>query len=171
MGDTVAQTPKIRKLRNIYIQALLEKRRTDDALEEYRKAASVAPSPAFDEQAELMIGGQLVKEKRYKEALKLYQRGLERTKMSSERLLVVVLRLIQQMRLDEGTPPSDKEFLAKHVKQYETALHHLTKKPSVLIEAAKTPLKCADYGSANVSFVVPATSSLPMSKLTNSRSN
>jgi len=161
MRDTVAQTPKMRKLRNIYIQALLERKRTDDALEEYRKAASVAPSPVFDEQAELMIGGQLVAEKRRMDALKLYQRGLERTNMSSEKLLVAVVSLLQQMRLDKGISPSDSVSLAKLEKNYEAALQHLTRNPHVLSTGEKLPLKRADLESAAGSFVVPPASIPP----------
>jgi len=111
MRDTVAQTPRVRKLRNIYIKALLDKEQINEALNQYRLAAASLPSPAHDEQAALMIGGKLVNEGRYREALRLYQDALPRTRFMSKPLLTASVRLLRTMRLQKTIPEQEKEAL------------------------------------------------------------
>ena len=122
MRDTIALTPQIRKLRNIYIKALLDKGDTNEALKQYRLASKNLPSPAHDEQADLMIGGKLSNEGRYKEALLLYQDGLQRTHCKSEPLLIASIRLLQVMQAEDTLPIQERERFADLKNLYSSLL-------------------------------------------------
>ncbi|ACD95810.1 hypothetical protein [Trichlorobacter lovleyi] len=96
--DTVSQNQKIRKLRNIYIHALVEKGFTDEALDEYSDASTLLPSPDFDEQAEVMIASKLREKKMYNTALCLYQKALARKSRNLVSTLKATVLLIREMQ-------------------------------------------------------------------------
>jgi hypothetical protein len=119
MRDTVGQTPRIRKLRDIYIKALIDKGETGEALKQYRLAAVEVPSPAGDEQAALMISGKLVSEGRNNEALQLYQDALQRAQFKSEPLLIASIQLIRVMLALDSMSEQEREKLAEIMKKLE----------------------------------------------------
>ncbi|MDD2732583.1 MAG: hypothetical protein PHF56_01475 [Desulfuromonadaceae bacterium] len=118
MCDTVAQTPRIRKLRNIYIKALLDNGETGEALQQYRLAAAELPLPAGDEQAALMIGRKLVSEGKNNEALQLYQDALQRTQFKSEPLLTATIRHLRVMLAVDTIAELERERLALLLRKY-----------------------------------------------------
>ncbi len=105
LENTVSQNPKIRKLRNIYIAALVEKGLMDEALDQYHEASSLIPSPDFDEQAELMIAVSLSKMKRYDSALCLYKKALDRNPKNNPKktasILQATILLLREMQHDQ----------------------------------------------------------------------
>lgn len=118
MRDTVAQTPRIRKLRNIYIRALLDNGETGEALKQYRLAAAELPLPAGDEQAALMISRKLVSAGRNNEALQLYQDALQRTQYKSEPLLIATIRHLRVMLAVDTISNQERERLALLIQKY-----------------------------------------------------
>jgi tetratricopeptide (TPR) repeat protein len=125
MRDTVAQTPRIRKLRNIYIKALIDKGETGEALKQYQLAAVEVPSPAGDEQAALFVGGKLISEHRYNEALTLYQDALQRTQFKSEPIVTASIGLVRVMLTVDTISEKERERLAELLKKYSDVLEEI----------------------------------------------
>jgi len=132
MRDTVAQTPRIRKLRNIYIKALLDKGATDEALKQYYLAAVEVPSPVGDEQAALMISAKLVSECRNYEALQLYQDALKRAQFKSELLLTASIRHVRVMLAVDNISEQEREKLSGLLNKYSVILEGTKQKKSPL---------------------------------------
>lgn len=128
MRDTIEQTPRIRKLRNIYIKALLDKDQTSEALEQYRLASADLPSPDHDEHAELMIGGKLVAELRYKDAMQLYQDALHRSNYESQPLLTSSISLIKTMITLNSLPKHEIDQLTLLLDKYSVLSDRLKQK-------------------------------------------
>lgn len=101
MRDTVRQTPNVRKLRNIYIKALVDKGLLDEALNEYYRAAGELPSAVHDEQAALIIGRKLSEKNFFCKSLQIYHDGLQRNDCNSEALLTASIHLLQQMQVKD----------------------------------------------------------------------
>lgn len=135
MRDTVAKSPKVRKLRDIYIDALLKAGRADEAKKEYRLAEQLLPAPHYDDRADVMIGSQLVKEKNYAGALIHYEKALRRTNYSSEPLLVAMVHLLRLMKRAENITKQELCRLDAEEQGYATRLYRMTKNPTLLIEA------------------------------------
>lgn len=122
MRNTVEQTPRIRKLRNIYIKALLDKGQTLEALNQYRLATADLPSPAHDEQASLMVGGKLVSEHNYREALQIYQDALQRIHFNSDPLLTASIHVLGVMQEVKTIAIPERERLSELKKKYSGML-------------------------------------------------
>jgi hypothetical protein len=128
MRDTVAQTPQIRKLRNIYIRALLDKGETDEALKQYYLAAVDVPSFLGDEQAALMVGEKLVSEHRYKDAFELYQDALQRTQFKSAPLLTNSIRHLGVMLAADNATSQEREKFSELLQKYSAVLEGIKQK-------------------------------------------
>jgi hypothetical protein len=128
MRDTVVQTPQIRKLRNIYIRALLDKGETGEALKQYYLAAVDVPSYLGDEQAALMVGGKLVSEHRYKEAMWLYQNANQSTLFKSESLLKASISHLRLMITAKNISEVEKTRHGDLLKKYLGLLNELSQK-------------------------------------------
>ena len=120
MRNTVGQNPEIRKLRDMYIKALLDNEQISDALQQFSLAATELPSTPGDEQIALMIGMKLVGEHNYKEALQFYRNSIQYTSFNSEPLLSALIKHsdssnISSMQLDRvsceknGSPVRNSE--------------------------------------------------------------
>jgi len=125
MRDTVAQTPRIRKLRNIYIKALIDKGETNEALKQYRLAAEELPSPAGDEQAAFMIAGKLSTEGRNNMALLLYHDAMQRTQFKSEPLVAASIGLVRVMLAVDNISYQERERFAEMLKEYTDVLEKI----------------------------------------------
>ena len=125
MRDTVTQTPQIRKLRNIYIKALLDKGMTDEAVKHYQLAATSLPSLAGDEQAALMVSGKLIVKGSNNEALQLYQDALLSTHFKSEPLLIATIKLLQAMQSVGTVPEQERKRLEGLSNKYSSLLDEI----------------------------------------------
>jgi tetratricopeptide (TPR) repeat protein len=121
MRNTVAQTPNIRKLRNIYIRALVDDGDIDEALKQYKLAAVALPSLLGDEQAALNIGNKLIAAGRNQEAQLLYQDAVERTQGKSEPLLKATLKQLCAMQAATSSP-RDQQRYADLIVKYSVKL-------------------------------------------------
>lgn len=150
MRDTVAQSPKKRKLRDIYIHALLNARRLNEAEKEYRYA--LQHFPTYDDKADLMVGGLMVKEGRFNDALELYQNALIRTKFSSEPLLASVVRLLREMKQSGRVTNAERLRLSGLEQEYAARLYSMTRNPSLLIEGGTAAMRAGSFSAAYTSF-------------------
>ncbi len=125
MRDTVAQTTHIRKLRNIYIKALLDKGETDEALKQYHLAAVELPSFAGDEQAALMIAGKLATEGRNNAALQLYQDAMQRTQFKSEPLVSASIGLLRVKLAADNISDQELKRFEGMLKKYTDVLKEI----------------------------------------------
>ena len=128
LHDTVAQTPRIRKLRNIYIKALIDNGETNEALKQYRLAAEEVPSSVGDEQAALMVSRKLISERRNDDALQLYQDALMRTQYKSEPLMCATVNLLRSIQTVGTVSEQERERLAKLLKKYSDLLEGIKQK-------------------------------------------
>ncbi len=151
MKDTVAQTPKKRVLHDIYIRALLNAGMTDEAEREFRYASFIAPAGS-DISSDLSIGEQLIKQKRSKEALQLYQDALQRTKFSSEKLLSASIELVMSMQQIENMSPAETSHLSRLENDYRKKRTEITNNPSLLMEAGKMAFQAGSYREATLWF-------------------
>lgn len=150
MRDTVTQSPKKRKLRDIYIHALVNVRRLNEAEKEYRYALQHFPTD--DDKADLMVGGLMVKEGRLNDALELYQNALQRTNFSSEALLVSAVRLLQEMRQPGRITNVERLRLSELEQNYAGRLYSMTHNPSLLIEGGTAAMRAGSFLAAYTSF-------------------
>jgi tetratricopeptide (TPR) repeat protein len=128
MRDTVAQTPRIRKLRNIYIKALIDKGETGEALKQYQLAAAEVPSPAGDEQAALMVSGKLIREGRNNEALQLYQDAMQHTQFNSVPILKAAINLLRSMQTTNNVSKLERKRLAELLQKFSDELERIKQK-------------------------------------------
>jgi len=147
MRDTVAQTPKKRILHDIYINALLTAGLTAEAEHQYRYASSIAPAGRNDT-SDLKIGAVLEKQKRFKEALQLYQDAVQRTKFSSEKLLNASISLITSMQQIQNISQAERKHLLCLEQEYREKRSAITHNPLLLMEEGNIALKAGSYREA-----------------------
>jgi tetratricopeptide (TPR) repeat protein len=140
LKDSVEQTPSNRMLRDVYMSALLNADKIDEAKEQYRIASGLRTT-VYDERADIVMGGQLRKEGNYIEALHLYETALQRTKFSSETLLASALSLIQIMKTDSKISMEEQSRLDILELNYAQRMGRMTKTPDRLIIAGKVALE------------------------------
>ncbi|HIJ80942.1 MAG TPA: hypothetical protein HPP76_04480 [Desulfuromonadales bacterium] len=128
MRDTVAQTPRKRVLREIYIWALLYAGRTQEAEHEYWLAAKVAPF-GYDDRTDLRIAELLISQGRHKDALRLYQDSIQRTRYSSAKLLTAAIDFLVLMQHTEQATPEDLTNIAALEKEYRQKRAELAARP------------------------------------------
>lgn len=149
MSDTAEKSPKVRKLRDIYIRALLDAGQVDEAKQQYRLATESLPAPHFDDAADMMIGSQLLKENKFNEALVLYEKAIKRTQFSSERLLGATVDLLRKMKATEYQSMQSFSHLDALEKDYAQHLYRMTKDPARLIEAGMLAEQSGSFLEAN----------------------
>jgi hypothetical protein len=144
MKDTVAQSPNKRVLHDIYIKALVSAGMITEAEHQYQYASTIAPAGRND-QSDLSIGMQLVKQKRYKDALQLYQDAIQRTKFSSEKLLSASIELSMLMQQLPNISQAEKEHLTRIEFEYREKRSVVTNNPVLLIEEGKKAIQSGSY--------------------------
>lgn len=152
LKNTVEQSPKIRKLRDIYINALIDAGQSAEAEKQYEYSITVLPAAYYDDRADLMMGGELVKEGRFAEALHLYQEALQRTRYSSEKLLAAAYHLVKKMLKVESLSSGERDRLAVLEREYATSLYAKTQNPYLLVEGGQLALQQGLFAEAFNSF-------------------
>jgi thioredoxin-like negative regulator of GroEL len=130
MKDTVAQNPKKRVLHDIYIRSLLNAGMIKEAEQQYRYALSVAPA-GNNASTDLGIAEHLIIQKRYREALQLYQDANVRTSYSSEKLLSASIQLLTSMQQTENLSQDEKKRLTTLEHEYRNLRSEMVKKSKV----------------------------------------
>ncbi len=151
MADTVSKNPKIRMVRDIYTYALLRTGRVEEAKKEYRVSCSIHDI-FYDQRMDLIMGGQLVKEGRYREALKVYQDSLKRGKNNSEEVLAAAVALVRQMKTAESVSAQEHRALRALERDYDERLRRLSGKPKYLIDAGRSAMQEGSFGKASSLF-------------------
>jgi len=144
--NTVSQTPKVRKIRDLYMAALLDAGYNEEAKKQFYIAASLPDSlylNRYDDRGYLLMGNLLKKEGRFIEALKLYDDAITRTKHGSEELIVAALDSISLV-LPTIENRAEQMRLERLRDVYVSHLKSMTTNPSRLIEFGKS---AAQHGS------------------------
>jgi tetratricopeptide (TPR) repeat protein len=124
MADTVTKSPNQRKLRDIYMYALLRVGRVEEAKKEYRVSCSIHDI-FYDPTADLVMGEELRKEGRYSEAMQLYREALQRSK-NNKNILVAAIAHIRRMDESESVTLKERRALAELERDYKDRLHKIT---------------------------------------------
>lgn len=152
LKNTVEQSPKTRMLWDMYIRALIDSGREQDAEAVYNKVTLTLPAVYFDDRADLMMGAMLIKNGRYSEALDLYQGAIKRTKFTSEALLAACLRLLDSMQQYMVFSTEKRLQMVKLEKKYSVNLYSKTRNPALLVEAGQRSMRRGTFNSAFNSF-------------------
>ncbi len=152
MKDTVRQSPKVRKLRDMYIAALVSAGSFSEAEKEYSYLIKELPPNHELNRSDIIIGRMLIRQKRYEEALKLYQESITRTRYVSEPLLENAVSLIDEMETGGIVNLLDKYSLDKLRVEYSSHLYKISKNPRLFVTAAKTAMNRGEYDAAYSSF-------------------
>lgn len=150
--DTITHSPKQRKLRDMYIHALVTSGRVKEAEYELDYALSNIPSIDSDVRAGLMIGGEMVKSGRYDEALDLYLDLLSLSKSPQESLLKETVQLLRKMEVIEEQKGRNNNCLSRLEQYYRKILYDSAKTPLIFIEAGDTAMKSGSFKAAYSSF-------------------
>lgn len=152
MRDTMQQSPKQRKLRDLYIYALVSAGRLDQAEKEFRDALNLLPSIDADIRSGLMIGASMVKMGRYDDALKLYRELLSESRHDSEPLLKETVRLLWTMLNVNTISDSRKLYLTGLEREYAAKMYAISQDPLIFIEAGDRAIKAGAFSAASSSF-------------------
>jgi tetratricopeptide (TPR) repeat protein len=136
MADTVAKNPQRRILRDIYMYSLLAAGRLEEAKREYGISRSIHDT-FYDDKADLVMGNELNREGRSKEALRLYQDAIERSKYRSEGLLAAGIEQVRKVREAGPISAEERRHLSELELEYEGRLLEITRTPQRLIEAGR----------------------------------
>lgn len=150
--DTITHSPKQRKLRDMYIHALVISGRVNEAESEFNYALSNIPSIDNDVRVGLMIGGEMIKNGRYDEALDLYLDLLSLSKSPQESLLNETVQLLRKMEVIEEQRGRNINCLSRLEQYYEKILYKSAKTPLIFIEAGDTAMKSGSFKTAYSSF-------------------
>lgn len=152
LKDTITHSPKQRKLRDMYIHALVISGRVEEAEHEFEYTLSNLPSIDSDVRVGLMIGGEMIKGGRYDEALDLYLDLLSLSKSPPESLLKETVQLLRKMEVIEEQKGRNNTCLSRLEQYYRKILYDSAKTPLIFIEAGDTAMKSGSFKAAYSSF-------------------
>jgi tetratricopeptide (TPR) repeat protein len=150
-GDTVRQSPKSRRLRDIYMYALYNAGDIPAAKCQYAVGQTLY-SLGYDETADLLMAEILNKEGKPNQALELYKTVIRKTRNSSEKALKRIIRHLETMLSQMRDSGRIQELQAKK-RTYETQLGELTTDPMVLYNLGQKALAANDRKSALGFFI------------------
>ena len=151
MADTVSHSPHNRKVRDIYMYALLREGRVEEAQKVYRVSSSIHDI-YYDKSADLIMGGELVKEGHDREALRLYQGALQRCNFKSEELLAAALDLVRRMKSAGSATNTEHRALSALERDYDERLRKIANNPKYLIDAGRSALREGSLARASSLF-------------------
>jgi tetratricopeptide (TPR) repeat protein len=155
LADTVEKSPRISVIREMYMQALVNAGRYNDAKEQYKIGTS--HSYFSTEGPGLIMAQILVKEGRLEEALSLLERSMAQYNPRSELALKATIALIDRMIADGryGT-----QRLVEKKSLYESTLLKFSKNPMLFYNLGQKALGDGDRQGA-IEFFQRANSAFP----------
>lgn len=151
MADTAAQNQNKRLVREIYIKALINSGQYAEAEREYFNAAEAAPA-GRDVSIDLALGGILVRQNRFNEALRLYSNASQRTGNSSEKLLIAIVELLDKILKDNAIGSTERIRLMALRTEYAAKLLSVSQNPSLLLEKGNSLMQAGSASEAQAWF-------------------
>lgn len=149
--DTVRQSPRSRRLRDMYMYALYKAGDIRAAKGQYAVGQTLY-SLGYDETADLLMAQILNKEGRPDQALELYETVIRKTRNSSETALKRIIRQLETMLSHTQDSGRSEELYAKK-RTYETLLGEMTNDPMVVYNLGQKALAANDRKSALGFFI------------------
>jgi hypothetical protein len=140
MADTVEKSPHQRKLRDIYMYALLQAGNIEEAKRQYGISRKIRDT-FYDDRADIIMGNELRREGRDWEALQLYRDALKRCGYGSEALLAASIEHLRHMKARVAATPEERFSFASLEREYEARLLRITRSPGRLVEAGRRALE------------------------------
>jgi len=150
-GDTARQSPKSRRLRDIYMCALYNAGDVQGAKYQYAVGQTLY-SLGYDETADLLMAEILNKEGKPDQALELYETVIRKTRNSSEKALKRTTQHLEIM-LSHTRDSSKSEKLNAKKRNYELLLGKISKDPMVYFNLGQKALAANDKKSALAYFI------------------
>lgn len=157
LEDTVSQSPKARRLRDMYMYAIFTAGDIDGAKRQYAIASSLN-SINYDENADLIMAGILAGEGKLNEALELYEAVIKKTNRSSVGALKRLTRHLEIMLAAEKDPLR-RSILIRKINDADALLGSLSRDPMVHYYLGQRALASNDKKTA-LSYFVLANSAL-----------
>jgi hypothetical protein len=148
MADTVEKSPNQRKLRDIYMYALLKAGNIEEAKRQYGISRKIRDT-FYDDRADIIMGNELRREGRDWEALQLYREALKRCGYGSESLLAAAIEHLRHMKARVAATPEERFSFTSLERDYEVRLLKITRSPSRLIEAGRRALERGETAQAS----------------------
>ena len=158
MKDTVANSPRVKVLRDIYMVALVQAGRHDEAKREYAVAKTLY-SLSDNFKSDMIMAEILIREKDYPGAYRIYEEAIERSKYSSQELLTSMIDLLTQM-IAMKNQPMGAAGLHEKLSDYKRRLFLLTNDPTVTYRLGIQALNLGDRPAA-LSLFTSALGSMP----------
>lgn len=149
-ADTVEKSPRIRVVRSIYMTALTQANRYDDAINQY-KIAKTLPFIGYDEQLDLLYADILGMQGKQDEAGKMYEYVFEKTRGTSVGALRGLIGYYEYMITKNKCYGDD---CTQHMKDYAERLVKLTSSTNDYYLLGKIYIKCGDITAAKNAFNV-----------------
>ncbi|HEY3308657.1 MAG TPA: hypothetical protein VGJ93_09405 [Desulfuromonadaceae bacterium] len=151
LKDTVAQSPKSKILREMYMYAFYLAGDIGEAKRQYAVANSLH-SLNYDGIADLVMAGILTTEGKLDEALVLYEKAVKNSNDSSG---VAIKRVIQHLTIMVGKEKNQNQqrILAAKLKSYKDTLSNLSNDPFVLYTLGQNALAAHDNQAALGYFI------------------
>lgn len=142
LQDTVAQSPKVRVIREIYMGALHKIGNYEEAKKQYAIAQTLY-ARRYSEAPDLMMAGMLMAEGRDVDALKLYEDSVCRSRNLSERPIKATISQLERMLGIEPDAAVKNVLRIKHEK-YESLLRSMATDPMLLYNIGQKALGTGD---------------------------
>lgn len=146
LENTVSQSPKARRLRDMYMYALYTAGDISGAKQQYAIAKTLH-SIFYDPNADLMMAGILTGEGKLNEALSLYETIVNKTSGSSA---VAIKRLTQhlEMMLKDETNPDRRNIMVEKIKECDSRLGNISSDPMIFYSLGQKALASNDKKAA-----------------------